>query len=192
MAALAVVAGCGGGQRQDANEPEGTYKVEVSRADFPGSQKLAKSSRLRIVVKNVDSKAIPNVAVTVHGFDRRVANEDLADPRRPVFVVNGSPQEIGGLPESRADSPRGGDTAYVDTWALGPLRPGQVRTFEWSVTAVEAGPYRLTYRVAAGLNGKAKAVTAAGQPVTGVFVGTISAKPPNARVADDGRTILTD
>ena len=192
MAALAVVAGCGGGERQDANEPEGTYKVEVTRADFPGSQKLAKSSKLEIVVKNVDSKTIPNIAVTVHGFDQRVNESDLADPRRPVFVVNGSPQEIGGLPESRADAPRGGDTAYVDTWALGELKPGQVRTFEWSVTAVEAGPYHLSYEVSAGLDGKAKAVTTAGQRVAGVFTGTITNKPPNARVADDGHTIIRE
>jgi hypothetical protein len=191
VAALAALAGCGGGERQDADEPSGTYKVEA-KATFPGRQKLAKSSTLRIVVKNVDTKTIPNIAVTVRGFDTRLPDEDLADPNRPVFVINGSPEEIGGLPESRADAPRGGDTAYVDTWALGELPPGQSRTFEWSVTAVRAGSYRIAYRVAAGLNGKAKAVLARGGIPAGTFAGRISDRPPNARVADDGRTIIRD
>lgn len=191
-ASLVALAGCGGGERQDENEPEGTYRVEVVEARFPGAQKLAKRSTLRVEVRNADTETIPNIAVTVRGFDQRVEGEDLADPERPVFVVNGEPEEIGGLPESRAQAPRGGDTAYVDTWALGKLPPGESRVFEWSVTAVEAGPYRVTYEVSAGLDGKAKAVTAAGQKPTGVFIGTIDDTPPDARVADDGRTIVRD
>jgi len=50
-----------------------------------------------------------------------------------------------------------GETAYVGTWALGPLKPGEQKTFRWDVTAVRAGPYEITYEVAAGLDGKAKA-----------------------------------
>ena len=49
-------------------------------------------------------------------------------------------------------------TAYSNTWALGALQPGQTATFDWGVTAVKAGTYVVQYRVAAGLNGKAKAV----------------------------------
>ena len=192
LAGLLIPAGCGGGERQDENEPEGSYKVEVTEAEFPGRQKLAKASRLRISVKNIGAETIPNIAVTVRGFDQRVKDPDLADPNRPVFVINGTPEEIGGLPESRADAPRGGETAYVGTWALGELPRGKSRTFEWSVTAVEAGPYKLSYTVSAGLDGKAKAVTEAGQPVTGVFIGTIDDEPPDSRVADDGRTIIRE
>lgn len=191
-AAAVALAGCGGGERQDENEPEGSYRVDVTQATFPGGQKLAKPSTMRIVVKNVDDQTVPNIAVTVRGFDERVEGEDLADPERPVFAINGEPEQIGGLPESRAQAPRGGDTAYVDTWALGELAPGQVRTFLWKVTAVEAGPYRLTYEVSAGLDGKAKAVTQSGRQPTGVFIGTIDDTPPDARVADDGRTIIRD
>lgn len=192
LAAAAFAAGCGGGERQDADEPEGTYKVEVTEASFPGEQKLAKRSTLRITVRNADTKAIPNIAVTLRGLERRVDDPDLADPRRPVFALNGEPVEIGGLPESRPQTPRGGDTAYVDTWALGELRPGQSRTFEWSVTAVEAGPYKLTYEISAGLDGKAKAVDRSGQTPRGVFTGTISDEPPDARVAADGRTVVRE
>lgn len=192
LSAALVVAGCGGGERQDENEPEGDYRVEVTEAEFPGDQKLAKPSTLTITVRNLDDKTIPNIAVTVKGFDQRLDDPDLADPERPVFAVNGEPREIGGLPESRAQVPEGGETAYVDTWALGELAPGKSKTFEWKVTAVEAGPYRLRYEVSAGLDGKARAVDRAGDQPIGVFAGTISDEPPNARVADDGRTVERD
>lgn len=190
--ALALLAGCGGGdERQDANEPEGTYKVEVTESEFPAEQKLAKASKLEIEVRNADTKTIPNVAVTVNGFDRRKDDPSLADPERPVFALNGEPETIGGLPESRAAAPKGGDTSYVNTWALGALKPGETKKFEWRVTAVDAGPYRLTYTVSAGLDGKAKAVLASGQPPRGVFVGTITDEPPDARVdPEDGETII--
>jgi hypothetical protein len=66
-----------------------------------------------------------------------------------------------------------------------------VKTFRWSVTAVRAGDYKIKWRVNAGLDGKAKAVTAGGGPQpTGVFAGTISNKAPTVRVADDGHTIV--
>ena len=78
----------------------------------------------------------------------------------------------------------------MNTWALGPLAPGKERTFRWTVTAVKAGPYKLTYEVAAGLNGKAKAVNASGQTPRGLFAGTVSGKPPQTRVSDDGTTVI--
>ena len=58
-----------------------------------------------------------------------------------MFVTNGEPENVGGFPESREAAPKGGETAYVDTWALGPLSPGQERTFRWGVTAVRPGKY---------------------------------------------------
>ena len=93
---------CGGGERQDENEPEGDFKVEVVKAEFPSKQKLAKRSNLVITVKNAESsKSIPNIAVTVRGFDVKLDNDQLADPKRPVFVINGVPKEIGTFPESK-------------------------------------------------------------------------------------------
>jgi hypothetical protein len=105
-------------------------------------------------------------------------------------VINGRPVKIGGVPESKDAVPAGCDTAYVSTWACGPLKPGAARTFKFSVTAVEAGRYKLTYRVAAGLDGKAKAVAAGGKTLAGVFAGKVSDAPPATRVADDGHTIV--
>ena len=185
-----MLAACGGEERQDENEPEATYRVQVLDAKFPEQQKLAKRSTLEIIVRNADNKTIPNIAVTVKGFSQRSQAKGLADPNRPIFVINGVPKEIGGFPEAKEAAPESGETAYVDTWALGPLRPDEEKTFKWSVTAIKAGPYRIRYEVAAGLDGKAKAVDEAGTRPTGLFVGRIEDRPPDTRVADDGRTIV--
>jgi len=99
--------------------------------------------------------------------------------------------KIAGFPEAKDAAPRGCDTAYVNTWACGPLKPNQAKTFRWSVTAVHAGDYKVAWRVAAGLDGKAKAVAqGGGPPPSGKFTGTISDAAPNVRVADDGHTIV--
>jgi hypothetical protein len=177
IAAALLVTGCGGGgPRQDAGETAGNYKVQVVEARFPGKQALAKRSVMRITVKNVDTKTIPNVAVTVKSFDVMKNDPTLADPRRPQFIVN--------------KGPSGGDTAYVGTSALGQLKPGQTKTFLWDVTAVTAGKYNLKYAVAAGLNGKARAVLAGGGAPRGEFKGIVSNKAPDSKVADDGKTVV--
>jgi hypothetical protein len=192
LAALGLVAlaGCGGGERQDADEPEGEFEVEVTRASFPEQQRLAERSNLVISVRNAGSETVPNIAVTVEGLSYRKDDPDLADASRPRFVINGVPKEIGGFPEAQEASPAGCDTAYVSTWACGPLRAGRERTFRWSVTAVKAGRFKITYRVAAGLDGKAKAVTAGGGAPRGTIAGDVSDEPPQTRVADDGRTVV--
>src|SRR5215211_199887 len=170
---LLALAGCGGGERQDENEPEGDFPVQVVRATFPDHQKLAKSSNLVVTVRNAGRETIPNIALTVNGFDKRKRNPDLADPSRPVFALNGVQVKIAGFPEAKDASPRGCDTAFVNTWACGPLKPDEERTFRWSVTAVQAGPYKVDWRVAAGLDGKAKAVDPGRGPAPrGGFSGT--------------------
>jgi hypothetical protein len=173
LASALLVSACGA-QRQDANEPSGKFKVQVVKASFPDKQKLAKRSVMEITVKNVDSKTIPDISVTVNSFNRRQDNPQLADPNRPVFIVNTGPE--------------GGDTANTDTSALGPLKPGQTKTFKWSVTAVQAGPYKISYDVSAGLYGKARAVDSSGRAPHGEFSGTISNAPPNSRVNFDNGT----
>ena len=188
---LFAIAGCGGGERQDENEREGNFPVEVVDAKFPESQKLAKSSDLVVTVRNAGRETIPNIAMTVNGFDERKTDPDLADPNRPIFALNGVQVEIAGFPEAKEAAPRGCDTAYVNTWACGPLRPNEEKTFRWSVTAVQAGDFNINWRVAAGLDGKAKAVAAGGGPAPrGQFSGTISDEAPDVRVADDGKTIV--
>jgi hypothetical protein len=157
-----LIAGCGGGTRQDASEPSGTFNVKVTHASFPAKQRLARQERMIVEVKNTDTKTIPDVAVTVDpGFTTRSTRTDLADPNRPVWIV-----DVG---------PVGGITATTNTWALGPLAPGQSRRFVWKVTPVVAG-------IAAGLNGKAKAQAANGDIPEGTFAVDVSSKPAQATV----------
>jgi hypothetical protein len=192
LVCLIAIAGCGGGERQDEDEPEGEFAVEVVSASFPERQKLAQSSDLVITVRNAGNEAVPNIAVTVRGLSYRATEPGLADPERPRFAVNGVPREIGGFPESKDASPLGCDTAYVNTWACGRLRPGAEKTFVWKVTAVKAGPYEIDWRVAAGLDGKARAVSAGGgEAPSGSFSGTVSDAAPDVRVADDGKTVVS-
>jgi hypothetical protein len=190
---VVAVAGCGGGQRQDANEPKGDFAIEVVSSTFPKAQKLAQSSELAITVRNAGDKTVPDIALTVTGLNLRATQPGLADSERPRFAVNGVPREIGGFPEAKDATPLGCDTAYVNTWACGRLKPGVERTFVWKVTAVKAGPYKVAWRVSAGLNGKAKAVAAGGGPApTGTFSGTVSRAAPKVRIADDGKTVVTE
>lgn len=147
LATAAVVAGCGGGgARQDEAEADGTYTVQVSRARFARLQGLGETTPFSVVVRNPGTETIPNVAMTVDGFANPDAVPGAADPQRPIWIVNAGPL--------------GGKTAYVNTWALGPLKPGQSRVFTWSVTSTVPGTHTLSYRVAGGLNGNARAVTA--------------------------------
>jgi hypothetical protein len=184
VAAAVGAAGCGGGERQDADEKGGDYRVEVVSASFPSKQSIADASSLKIRVRNADSKTLPNVAVTIETKDRAdasgapqafssdVADPNLSDRSRPIWIVD--------------KGPSGGDTAYTNTWALGPLKAGETRTFVWKVTAVKPGDYTVDYSVSPGLNGEAKL---AGNRGSGRFKVTIDDTPPDARVGDDGQVI---
>jgi hypothetical protein len=175
--------GCGGGERQDADEPEGQYALEITKAEFPEEQSIAERSTLTIGVRNADTKTVPNVAVTLEtappkpggaagAFAQAREEAGLADPSRPVWILDAGPE--------------GGDTAYTNTWALGPLEAGETRTFMWEVTAVQAGDYTVDYTVAPGLDGKAKLSGTAG---SGSFDVTVDDAPPAARVDDDGNVV---
>jgi hypothetical protein len=183
VAALAGATGCGA-ESQDANEPEGTFRLDVVDASFPAKQSIADPATMRIRVRNPDSKTLPNVAVTVEtkgarpgdgpvAFAQSDADPRLADPNRPVWVLD--------------EEPKGGTSAYANTWSLGPLKAGQTKTFEWKLTAVEAGEYELSYRVAPGLDGKAR--LANGSKARGRFEVSISDDPVPARVTDDGEVV---
>ncbi|HEU4974323.1 MAG TPA: hypothetical protein VFT50_04495 [Baekduia sp.] len=170
-----LVAGCGGGDpRQDAGEPAHTYDVQVVKASFPVKQTLAESVEMRVRVRNTGSQTIPNIAVTLTddaasgGFTTRSEQQGLQDPTKQLWIVD--------------QAPRGGDTAYVSTWALGPLPAGRTRSFVWHVTPVVPGAHTVRFRVAAGLNGKARAETKGGDEPGGVFKVDVSRKPPQGHV----------
>ena len=176
VASAGLLAGCGSGEPQDRNEPSGTFKVAVVKATFPQDQSISSPATMRVTVRNADTRTIPNIAVTISsgdaagggGFTTRADSPALADPTRALWIVDAEP--------------RGGSTAYVSTWALGPLPAGQTRSFVWRVTPVTAGSHTLRYRVAAGLNGKAKAQVDGGGEASGTFRVNVSDKAPKATV----------
>lgn len=175
----AVASGCGGGERQDKNERSGTFNVDVVRADFPKKQRLAKQEQFVVEVRNADTRTIPDVAVTIDpGFSSRNERQDLADPNRPVWIVD--------------TGPASGTTAYTNTWALGALGPGKTARFVWRVTAVRAGTFDVKYRVSAGLNGKAKAQDANDNAPEGSFTVKVSGKPAQASVDPETGEVVRD
>jgi hypothetical protein len=174
--ALAGVSGCGGSEeRQDAGEPSGDYPVEITEVKFPRKQGFGQTSRLVIAVRNSGEEKIPNIAMTVNGFYYRTEQPDVADPARPVWILN--------LP------PANGQTAMVNTWALGSLDPGRTATFVWNLTAVTAGTHQLDYRAAAGLNGKARAVTDSGGVPSGTISVRVTPKPRKSYVLPNGDVV---
>jgi len=198
LAATGAAACGGGGERQDANEPAGEFPVEVTSAKFSARQRLAETNDLVLEVKNAGDETIPDLAITIYTgdekadgpFNVRSDQEGLADPNRPVWILeNQYPKildETVDLAELDREPTAGAETAATDTYAFGALGPGESITAVWRVTPVKGGTFTVHYEIAGGLDGQAKAVTADGSPVEGEFVATISTKPPNTRVTDSG------
>jgi hypothetical protein len=163
FALLATAAGataCGGERAEVTDASDGRPFAVSAKATFARSQRLANVEELRITVKNEDSRALPDVAVVLKGLDRRIPVTDngagrVADPRRPVWVVDAPPA--------------GGTTAYVGTSALGRLAPGATKTFTWQLTPTVAGKHRLTWRIAAALDQDGPVKAASGSRTRGSF-----------------------
>jgi hypothetical protein len=209
------IASCGGGERQDANEPEGDFPVQIVNANFPSKQKLAQNTNLTLTVANSGDKEIPDLAITIFttsnastsasgsstagtttstasqelptaqgSFSVRSEQEGLAIPFRPVWILEQGYPKLEGETASA-----GAEAAQTDTYAFGELRPNATKRIVWNVTPVQGGTYTVHYRVAAGLEGKAKAVTADGSVPEGEFVVRISTAPPQTRVDNAGRVV---
>jgi hypothetical protein len=217
LSAVGITA-CGGGERQDANEPEGDFPVQIVSADFPSKQQLAQNTNLTLAVENSGDKTIPDLAITIFTTSNASTNEtqtasngtttgatgtsseqfpqaqgsfsvrsdqpDLAIPFRPVWILEEGYPKLEGQTASA-----GAEAAQTDTFSFGALAPNQSRSMVWNVTPVQAGTYTVHYRVAAGLQGKAKAVTADGSIPEGEFVVRISSTPPQTRVNDAGQVV---
>jgi hypothetical protein len=221
------LAACGGGERQDADEPEGDFPVQIVSADFSSKQQLAQNTNLTLAVSNTGDQTIPDLAITIFTTSNRSTSEatgpnantpdttgtnssagqgagggasnlpqaqgsfsvrsdqpDLAIPSRPVWILEeGYPKLVG------QTATAGAEAAQTDTFSFGPLPPNQIKRIVWNVTPVQAGTYTVHYRVAAGLQGKAKAVTADGSVPEGEFVVRISSTPPQTRVDDSGNVV---
>ena len=201
--ALALSA-CGGGQNQAASEPNGNFPVNVSAAKFPVSQRLSQHTHLVIAVRNTGNKAIPNVAVTIcnvtcaypapkgEGSSSRAFGDDinqsyLANPSRPLWIVDRAPGVCGYSCQNGGQG--AAVTAYANTWALGRLAPGKTARFDWAVTAVKPGKHVVAWQVAAGLNGKAKAVLSNGSAPKGTFAVDVGSAPAQSYVNNNGQIV---
>lgn len=234
------LAACGGGERQDEDEVEGEFPVEITGAEFPAKQNLAIRTELLLSVENTGEETIPDLAVTVFTVadpDESVdevdasAAEDadgsadeqatdpeatvsasgeptmaggpfsvisqqqgLAIPSRPVWILEqGFPRLVGsepGPPPPGELSGTGGTKAVqTNTFAFGPVEPDQTLDLVWQVTPVQEGTYTVSYRIAAGLQGNAVAVTDDGSVPEGEFIVQISDAPPQTRVNDSGEVV---
>jgi hypothetical protein len=177
-----LAAGCGGAARQDADEPEGDFKVEIVSASFPKSQHIAEPVQLKVRVRNAADRTLPNVAVTVQtkaqdglaatAFGQRSSDTALADSGRPVWILD--------------EGPAGGDVVTVDSWSAGTLGPGETKELVWKLVATKAGSYTIDYSVSPGLSGRGKAT---GSDTGGSFAVTIDDEPVPARVDGDGKVV---
>ena len=194
----------GSGERQDTGEPSGKFPVEVTTARFPVNQRLAEKSYLELGVQNTGDEQIPDLAVTIcidpcnadGPFSLRSEQTGLSNPNRPVWILEQDyPKEVTAATDrSELDElpTAGAEAAQTNTFSFGALAPGDEVNAVWELTPVQADTYTLTYEIAAGLTGDARAVTAGGEAPGGEFVVTISDKPPEARVTPQGEVVTEE
>jgi hypothetical protein len=195
------IASCGGGERQDADEPEGDFPVQIVSADFPSNQQLAQNTNLTLSVANTGDQTIPDLAITIFttadagtsetassntgttgtaqefptaqgSFSVRSEQEGLAIPFRPVWILEEGFPKLAGQ-----TAPGGAEAAQTNTFSFGALEPNQNREMVWNVTPVQPGTYTVHYRVADG------------SVPEGEFVVRISSAPPQTRVNDAGQVV---
>ncbi len=136
-------------------------------------------------MRNAGARTIPNIAVTLDSFYYTSTYPKLAVNKRPVWIVNTGPGRVATSPPVQTEEvnpPGGGETAFVNTWALGALAPHASRIFIWHVTPVKAGVHTVHYTVAAGLDGKARARLAGGGLATGSLIASVAPAPPRTHV----------
>lgn len=190
-----IVAACGGGSSSDSNEAEGTYRVQVTEANFPTKQRLGGTYLLDLGVRNTGKKTIPalTVSISIKGkqgqgstlpFAVHDPQPELAQPDRPVWVLAAH------YPKFAGDSAAGGaETSNQKTFDFGALKAGKSADAVWKLSAVKAGRYTLLYSIDAGLSGKAKAETGGGVGPGGSFAVDINPVEYNTEVNDRGEVV---
>ncbi len=173
--------------------------MRVSVAGFPAVQRLAQTTHLAIAVTNAGSAKIPNVAVTItdppygtaaQAFSSLLAPQPgLSSRSRPDWIIDRPPGPC--LYACLQGGPGAAVTASSNTWALGALAPGATATFEWTLTAVQAGHYTIAYRVAGDLRGGARAVLAGGRPAAGEVRVQITRRALREHVKANGQVVYS-
>lgn len=196
VASLAgLLTACGGDSSSQTGEAAGRYPVKVVTAELPTEQRLGETVLLRLGVRNTGEKAVPALTMTISvgGREGRTSSfpftihdpqPGLAQPDRPVWVLAaGYPKRAG------SSKPGGAQSANQKTFDFGRLEPGDTFEAVWKLSAVKEGRFALLYAVDAGLEDKAKAVTAAGTRPGGSFAVDISSVPPETEVTDSGEVV---
>ena len=183
-ACAALASGCGSDSGLDAGEPNKTYTVQIAHASFPAKQSIVHPVTMTVAVRNTSSATIPNVSVSVDSFEYTSHYPGLANDKRPIWVVETGPGAIAkpAVPSESVSPPGGAQTAYVNTWTLGPLAPGHTHTFAWHVMPVKSGAYTVHYTVAAGPAGHSRALLADGSIPHGQFRVQITQPPPPTHI----------
>jgi hypothetical protein len=198
------VAGSGGSATVHARFP-----VKVTTASFPASQRLAEPARLVIAVRNAGHRALPDIAVSIcntscapsskarvgtaaQAFGQDVTGgPGLADPTRPVWIVNRAPGSCAFGCNKPGGEGGSGVTASSNTWALGRLAPGKTARFTWAVTAAATGRHVVAWQVAGDLTGATKTTLDTGGPARGRFAVTVLRGPGRTRVKPDGSLVTS-
>lgn len=153
-----------------------SYAVEIERVSFAARQHLAERNELVIAVRNTGARTIPNLAVTVRGFDTRSGAPRETDFGRDLWIVD--------------SAPAGARTAFEDTWTAGRLAPGRTKQLRWEVTPVVPGVHELTYEVAPAIAGGARLELESGGRPRGSLAVRVADEPATARVdPQTGRVI---
>jgi hypothetical protein len=204
LTAAIALAACGSGARQDAKAPSGNFPVEVVTAKFPKLQRLAQHTHLVISVRNVGTKTIPNLSVSicnttcgypapvgqgtsVAAFAQYLNMPGLASHSRQVWVIDRPPGQCG---YSCQNGGQGSDvSADANTWQGGSLKPGATATFNWALTAVASGHFVVAYQIAGDLYGRAKATLPDGLSPAGRFAVTVAHAPGQSFVNSAGKVV---
>jgi hypothetical protein len=196
LAALALsIAACGSESSSDSNEPSGTYRVKVTDASFPTSQRIGETSFMQLGIRNTGKKTVPALTVTVSvagkegqgstlPFAIRDPQPELAQPDRPVWVLAAHYPKFAG-----SSAPGGAETSNQKTFSFGPLKPGKSADLVWKLSAVRSGHYDLLYAINAGLGNQVKTKTGGGAKPGGSFSVQISSARLDKEVNDSGEVV---
>jgi hypothetical protein len=196
LAALSLsIAACGDESSSDANEAEGTYRVQVTDANFATKQRLGQTYLLKLGVRNTSKRTIPALTVNVSIKGKEGAGStlpfgihdpqpELAQPDRPVWVLAEHYPKFDG-----SSAAGGAETSNQKTFDFGPLKKGATAKIVWKLSAVRSGSYTLLYAIDAGLGGAAKAETGGGAAPGGSFTVKISSAERDTEVNDRGEVV---
>lgn len=144
-----ALAGCGG-KTQATNAPSGTWKATVLDWKFPKVQPLGTPQIFTIQIRNDDTRAIPDLVVTVSGLRMYVDQPGAASEVRPIWLTKDV--DFGGITPY--------NSALEQSFSLGEVKPGDVATYAVNLTPARRGAHEVGYRLAPALVGNNQIVNA--------------------------------